>query len=287
MGTSTRAQLEKGFQEPQNPQLPSTLPWPFPPGLSLPAPSQSQNATEHQIQPQFLSTQSPTLPSLPRPRLIRSHSVMGTAVPPLKGLEEFSQPSIAGPLHQVHQMQLDTNQEEAAPVEEFNFETTTPLEGHNNSHNDCQWESAQPVQQQGETSSPQEDQQRRADATDRDKGFVQSWYAAADQQQTTAFRENPILGSCYVPTVGGSYAAVTLESNYGSSQEKDDWWPPAIQSQEEQDSALEELQAIASALEETYTQVPDNCSTENPHNSEVEGHINILDQDIPRMRLLF
>jgi len=210
---------------------------------------------------------------------------MGTAVPPLKGLEEFSQPSTAGPLHPVHQMQLDTTQEAATPVEDFNFENTTPLEGNNNSHNDCQWESTQLVQQ-GETSSPHEDQQQRADASDRDKGFGQSWYAAADQQETTAFRENPILGSCYVPTVGGSYA-VTLESNYGSSQDKDDWWPPAIQLQEEQDSALEELQAIASALEETYTQVPDNCSTENPLNSEVEAHINILDQDIPRMKLLF
>ena len=78
---STRAQPEKGFQEPQNPQLPSTLPWPFPPGLSLPAPSQSQNAAEHQIQSQFPSTPSPTLPSLPRPRLIRSHSVMGNHGP--------------------------------------------------------------------------------------------------------------------------------------------------------------------------------------------------------------
>merc|ERR1712192_248428 len=129
-------------------------------------------------------------------------------------------------------------------------------------------------------------QQQRADATDRDKGFGQSWYAS-DQQQTTAFRENPVLGSCYVPTVGGSYAPVTLESNYGSSQDKDDWWPPAIQLQEEQDSALEELQAIASALEETYTQLPDNCTSENPHNSEVETHFNILEQNIPRMKLLF
>ena len=172
-------------------------------------------------------------------------------------------------------------------MEDFNCENTTPLsplEGHNNSSKDCQWESAQLVEQ-GETFLPQDDQQQRPDATDRDKGFGQSWYAA-DQQQTTAFRENPILGSRYVPTVGGSYA-VTLESNCGLSQEKDDWWPPAMQLQEEQDSALEELQAIASALEETYNQVPDNCTTENPHNSEVEGHINILDQDIPRMKLLF
>ena len=79
--TSMRVQSDKGFQEPQNPQLPSTLPWPFPPGLSLPAPSQSQNATEHQIQPHFPSAQSPTLPSLPRPRLIRSHSIMGNHCP--------------------------------------------------------------------------------------------------------------------------------------------------------------------------------------------------------------
>ena len=64
--TSARAQPEKGLN--QNPQLPSTLPWPFPPGLSLPAPPQSQNATE------FPSTQPS---SQPRPRLIRSHSVMG------------------------------------------------------------------------------------------------------------------------------------------------------------------------------------------------------------------
>merc|ERR1711971_896818 len=120
---------------------------------------------------------------------------------------------------------------------------------------------------------------QRAETTDRDKGFGQNWYAADQEQQTTAFRENPVLGSCYVPTVGGSYDTVTLQSNYGSSQEKDDWWPPAMQLQEEQDSALEELQAIASALEETYTQVPDKCTTENPLNSEVEAHINILDQD--------
>ena len=171
-------------------------------------------------------------------------------------------------------------------MEDFNCENTTPLsplEGHNNSSKDCQWESTQLVEQ-GETYSPQDDQQQRPDATDRDKGFGQSGYG--DQQQTTAFRENAILGSRYVPTVGGSYA-VTLESNYGLSQERDDWWPPAMQLQEEQDSALEELQAIASALEETYTQVPDKCTTENPHNSEVEAHINILDQDIPRMKLLF
>ena len=58
--SSTRTQPENN----QNPQLPSTLPWPFPPGLSLPAPAQSQN------QIQFASTQS-------RPRLIRSHSVLG------------------------------------------------------------------------------------------------------------------------------------------------------------------------------------------------------------------
>ena len=86
---STRAQPEKGFQEPQNLQLPSTLPWPFPPGLSLPAPSQSQNAAEHQIQSQFPLTQSPTLPSLPRPRLIRSHSVMGNHCP-LLGLRNLT-----------------------------------------------------------------------------------------------------------------------------------------------------------------------------------------------------
>ena len=70
---STRAHPEKGHQEHQNPQLP----WPFPPGLSLPVPSQSQNTTEYQIQPQFPSTQ---YPSQPRPRLIRSHSVMGNCL---------------------------------------------------------------------------------------------------------------------------------------------------------------------------------------------------------------
>ena len=172
------------------------------------------------------------------------------------------------------------------PVEEFDCENTTPLSaslaGHNNSHNDCNQKSTQIVQQ-GETSVPQEYQQPRPDATDREKVVGQSWYDV--DEQTTAFRENPILGSRYVPTVGGSYAAVALKGNYGSSEEKDDWWPPAMQ--EDKDSALEELQAIASALEETYTQLPDNCTAENPHRSEVEAHIKILDQDIPRMKLLF
>ena len=143
------------------------------------------------------------------------------------------------------------------PVEE----NTTPrsaLAGLHNSHNnDCNRESTQLVEQ-GETSSDT---------------VGQSWFG---DEQTTVFRENPILGSCYVPTVGGSYA---VESSYGSSEEKEDWWPPALQ--EEGDSALEELQAIASALEETYTQVPDMYNTEKPRNSEVEA------QDIPRMKLLF
>ena len=142
------------------------------------------------------------------------------------------------------------------------------MAGLHNSHNDCNWES-----RHGEASSPQQ----RADTGEKSAG--QSWFA---DEQRTAFRENPSLGSCYVPAVGGSYSqAVTLESSYGSSEETGDWWPPALK--EEEDSALEELQAIASALEGTgYTQVPDNYTTrEKPHNPEVEA------QDIPRMKLMF
>ena len=140
-------------------------------------------------------------------------------------------------------------------------EKTTPPSGtaglHNSHNNDCNRESTQLVEQ-GEASSDT---------------VGQSWFG---DEQTTVFGENPILGSCYVPTVGGSYA---LESSYGLSEEKGDWWPPALQ--EEDHSALKELQAIASALEETYTQVPDTYTIEKPRNSEVEA------QDIPRMKLLF
>ena len=166
-------------------------------------------------------------------------------------------------------LQLDSKQEAAASVDE-NTRPPAAIEGLHNSHDNDRYdlESTQMVEQ-GEAFSPQ---QQRPDTGEQPAG--QSWFA---DEQATAFRENPILRSCYVPTVGGSYAAVTLESNYGSSEEKDDWWPPALQ--EEEDSALEELQAIASALEETYTQVPN--TTENPCNSEVEA------QDIPRMKLLF
>ena len=155
---------------------------------------------------------------------------------------------------------MDSKQETAAAASVE--EKTTPPSGtaglHNSHNNDCNRESTQLVEQ-GEVSS--------------DTGEKQSWFA---DEQTTVFRENPILGSCYVPTVGGSYA---LESSYGLSEEKGDWWPPALQ--EEDHSALEELQAIASALEETYTQVPDTYTIEKPRNSEVEA------QDIPRMKLLF
>ena len=61
-------------QEQQQP----TLPWPFPPGLSLalpPPPPQAQlaNGPQHQFPP----ARSSSPPPMDRPRLIRSHSVMG------------------------------------------------------------------------------------------------------------------------------------------------------------------------------------------------------------------
>ena len=154
------------------------------------------------------------------------------------------------------------------------------IQRYNDAPDDSQRESTQVVQQ-GETS--EESQQQMPDITDKEEVVEQTSYV---DEQTTAFRENPMMGSsCYVPTVGGTYAA-TLEGNYGSSQDKDDWWPPGMM-QDGHDSALEELQAIASALEETYTQVPSHCTTENPHKSEAEAHIKILDQEIPMMKLLF
>ena len=113
------------------------------------------------------------------------------------------------------------------------------------------------------------------------------------------------MGSCYVPSVGGSYAVVQ-DTEYSSTQGKSSWWPGAMQveqdfrdgehvqqgeqsssqarspwwspaMQEEPDSALEELQAIALALEDSCSQAPERCATEDS-----------LDQEIPSgMKLLF
>ena len=120
-------------------------------------------------------------------------------------------------------------------------------------------------------------------------------------EQITAFNGGPVLGmgSCYVPSVGGSYAfaqdseysstqaksswwqdkAMQAEQDFrdgeqSSSQARSSWWPPAMQ--EEPDSALEELQAIALALEDSCSQAPERCATEDSP-----------DQEIPKMKLLF
>ena len=133
-------------------------------------------------------------------------------------------------------------------------------------------------------------------------------------EQITAFNGSSVLGmgSCYVPSVGGSYAfaqdsecsssltrsswwqdkAMQAEQDcqdgeqvqqgehvqqgeQSSSQARSSWWPPAMQ--EEPDSALEELQAIALALEDSCSQAPERCATEDS-----------LDQEIPSgMKLLF
>ena len=143
-------------------------------------------------------------------------------------------------------------------------------------------------------------------------------------EQITAFNGSSVLGmgSCYVPSVGGSYA-VAQDNEYSSTQTKSSWWPAIMQDeqdsrnggqveqnssqaksswwpcenvqegeqsssqarsswwppamQEEPDSALEELQAIALALEDSCSQAPERCATEDA-----------LDQEIPSgMKLLF
>ena len=126
-------------------------------------------------------------------------------------------------------------------------------------------------------------------------------------EQTTAFNGSSVLGmgSCYVPSVGGSYAVVqnceysstqaksswwqdkalqaeqdsrddehVQQGEQSSSQARSSWWPPAMQ--EEPDSALEELQAIALALEDSCSQAPERCAAEDSP-----------DQEIPKMKLLF
>ena len=127
-------------------------------------------------------------------------------------------------------------------------------------------------------------------------------------EQSTAFNGSSVLGmgSCYVPSVGGSYAVVqnceysstqaksswwqdkalqaeqdsrddehVQQGEQSSSQARSPWWSPAMQ--EEPDSALEELQAIALALEDSCSQAPERCATEDS-----------LDQEIPSgMKLLF
>ena len=76
--TKKDTQQDQSFQDPLNSQLPSTLPWPFPPGLSLALPSHSQNGNENEVEP---STPSPpSLPQMSHPRLIRSHSAMGNCI---------------------------------------------------------------------------------------------------------------------------------------------------------------------------------------------------------------
>ena len=126
-------------------------------------------------------------------------------------------------------------------------------------------------------------------------------------EQIAAFNGSSVLGmgSCYVPSVGGNYA-VAQDCEYSSTQAKSSWWPGAMQAeqdsrdgehvqqgeqsssqarspwwspamQEEPDSALEELQAIALALEDSCSQAPERCATEDS-----------LDQEIPSgMKLLF
>ena len=122
-------------------------------------------------------------------------------------------------------------------------------------------------------------------------------------EQITAFNGNSVLGmgSCYVPSIGGSYA-VAQDNEYSSTQTKSSWWPAIMQDeqdsrnggqveqsssqarsswwppvmQEEPDSALEELQAIALALEDSCSQAPERCATQDSP-----------DQEIPKMKLLF
>ena len=124
-------------------------------------------------------------------------------------------------------------------------------------------------------------------------------------EQTTAFNGSSVLGmgSCYVPSVGGSYAFAqdteysqaksswwqekpmqaeqdvrdgehAQQGEQSSSQARSSWWPPAMH--EEPDSALEELQAIALALEDSCSQAPERCAAEDSP-----------DQEIPKMKLLF
>ena len=128
-------------------------------------------------------------------------------------------------------------------------------------------------------------------------------------EQITAFNGSSVLGmgSCYVPSIGGSCSyAVAQDNEYSSTQAKSSWWqdkamqaeqdfrngelvqqgeqsssqarsswwPPAMR--EEPDSALEELQAIALALEDSCSQAPERCATQDSP-----------DQEIPKMKLLF
>jgi len=127
-------------------------------------------------------------------------------------------------------------------------------------------------------------------------------------EQITAFNGSSVLGmgSCYVPSIGGSCSyAVAQDNEYSSTQAKSSWWPAIMQNEqdsrdgehvqqgeqsssqarsswwppamrEEPDSALEELQAIALALEDSCSQAPERCATQDSP-----------DQEIPKMKLLF
>ena len=126
-------------------------------------------------------------------------------------------------------------------------------------------------------------------------------------EQTTVFNGSSVLGmgSCYVPSVGGSYA-VAQDSQYSSTQSKSSWWqekpmqaeqdvrggehvqqgeqsssqarsswwPPAMH--KEPDSALEELQAIALALEDSCSHAPERCATEDSPDQEIPSKMKLL-----------
>ena len=142
-------------------------------------------------------------------------------------------------------------------------------------------------------------------------------------EQTTVFNGSSVLGmgSCYVPSIGGSYA-VAQDNEYSSTQTKSSWWPAIMQEEqdsrnggqveqnssqaksswwpcenvqegeqsssptksswwppamhEEPDSALEELQAIALALEDSCSQAPERCATQDSPDQEIPSRMKLL-----------